>query len=129
MPDYPQFPQVHPQPAIGRNPFGAGESVAWVEVAVHNLALPAAADQQADGPRAKWVGRLTFRLRAPTAAVPVVHSGDTLWLRPVGLTERRGVCWQSPPARFRYGRIMDLSTTQRGTGVGVGARGGYRADR
>jgi hypothetical protein len=91
--------------------------VGLLEVTVDNLALPAAADQQADGPRAKWVGRLTFRLRAPTAAVPVVHSGDTLWLRPFGLTERREVCWQSPPARFRYGRIMDLSTTQRGTAL------------
>ena len=85
-----------------------------LEVTVDNLARPAAADQQADGSRAKWVGRLTFRLGAPTAAVPVVHSGDRLWLRPVGLTERRGICWQSQPAQFRHRRIMDLSTTRRG---------------
>jgi hypothetical protein len=81
--------------------------VGLLEVTVDNLALPAAADQQADGPRAKWVGRLTFRLRAPTAAVPVVHSVDTLWLRPVGLTERRGGCWQSPPASVTGGSWID----------------------
>jgi len=49
--DYPQFPQVHPQPLSGPNPVWAAQSVGLLEIAVDNLASARTADQQGDGRR------------------------------------------------------------------------------
>src|SRR3954466_15988754 len=37
IPDYPQFPQVHPQAFSGRNPVRAAQSVGLLRVTVDNL--------------------------------------------------------------------------------------------
>jgi hypothetical protein len=92
---------------------------------VDNLVLAAAADQQAERPRAKWIATLTFRLRTPTAGGPCRPFGPLVWLRRSRLTDRRRVCWRSRGTASVT--LRSCIHPQPGGGHGIGVSGVARA--
>lgn len=58
-----------------------------LQVTVDNLAREPAADQQAERPRAKWIGTLSIRLRTPTGG-PGLSSVRATWAAPSFAADR-----------------------------------------